>query len=198
MSDSKKKNTEIENTQKPNNNASSGQASRRKLLKAGGIVASSALISEKWQKPVVESVLLPAHAQTSMPLIGPLGRITEVIPTDPEVSMLAENGAGILDSIISPAYAQAPAPATPAPTPCPINDCVTVLPPNASNQVQFTITTLGTGMLTMTSALGYSGIISGFTVTGVFNETFTGTQGTVHSGCDVSFVATVGGTCGPV
>jgi len=195
MNDSKNKNTEAANTQKASASENKEQAGRRRLLKAGGVVASSALLPEKWSRPVVDTVLLPAHAQTSMPLTGPLGQtIGKVIPTDPSTSMIAQAGKGVLDTIVSPAYA---VPSTPAPTPCPIDECVTVLPPNASNKVQFTITNLGTGMLDMTSKLGYSGDVSGFTVTGVFNETFTGTQGTVSSGCTTEFTATVGGTCTP-
>ena len=42
---------------------------RRKLLKslgtAGGVVATSGMLPGQWTKPVVESVLLPAHAQTT-------------------------------------------------------------------------------------------------------------------------------------
>ncbi len=43
--------------------------SRREVLKAlgaiGGAAAASALLPEKWVKPVVEAGVLPAHAQTS-------------------------------------------------------------------------------------------------------------------------------------
>jgi hypothetical protein len=43
--------------------------SRRKVLKSiargGGAVAAAKALPERWLKPVVESVLLPAHAQTS-------------------------------------------------------------------------------------------------------------------------------------
>jgi hypothetical protein len=47
--------------------------SRRKLLKSlaagsGAIVAGKSL-PENWTKPVVDSVMLPAHAQTSAPLL---------------------------------------------------------------------------------------------------------------------------------
>lgn len=51
---------------------------RRKLLKSlaasGGFVATSKSLPEQWSKPVVDAVLLPAHAQT-----------TEIddVPTDP-------------------------------------------------------------------------------------------------------------------
>jgi len=44
--------------------------SRRKIIKrllaGGGVVATGQLIPDKWAKPVVESVLLPAHATSSL------------------------------------------------------------------------------------------------------------------------------------
>lgn len=45
-------------------------ASRRKLIQAlaaSGVVVSAKLIPEKWGKPVVDAVALPAHAQTTEP-----------------------------------------------------------------------------------------------------------------------------------
>lgn len=45
---------------------------RRKVLKTGGFVISAGAVVDKWAKPVVESVLLPAHAQSSGVLIGPV------------------------------------------------------------------------------------------------------------------------------
>ncbi|MDH3378768.1 MAG: hypothetical protein OEQ39_17730 [Gammaproteobacteria bacterium] len=48
--------------------------SRRRALKsmmAGGAAATGAgLLQKEWAKPVVDSVVLPAHAQTTEPLIG--------------------------------------------------------------------------------------------------------------------------------
>jgi hypothetical protein len=42
---------------------------RRRLLKAlagaGGIVATGALLPERWTRPVVESIIVPAHAQAT-------------------------------------------------------------------------------------------------------------------------------------
>lgn len=37
----------------------------RKLLASGAVVATSQTVPDKWSKPVVDSVMLPAHAQTS-------------------------------------------------------------------------------------------------------------------------------------
>ena len=64
---------------------------RRQLLQtlvASGAIAGSALPSQ-WRKPVVNSVILPAHAQTSgLAFGGPIN-----------------DGLGLLDRVISPAYA---------------------------------------------------------------------------------------------
>jgi hypothetical protein len=44
-------------------------SSRRRLLKklaiGGGVVTTASSLPEKWKKPVIESVITPAHAQTS-------------------------------------------------------------------------------------------------------------------------------------
>ena len=37
----------------------------RRVLVGGGVISSAALIPEKWTNTVLESVVLPAHAQTS-------------------------------------------------------------------------------------------------------------------------------------
>ncbi|GJL82536.1 MAG: hypothetical protein DHS20C01_21700 [marine bacterium B5-7] len=47
---------------------------RRKLIKAltiGGVAAGTAKLPEQWAKPVVESIVLPAHAQTTQPEAPP-------------------------------------------------------------------------------------------------------------------------------
>jgi hypothetical protein len=47
----------------------SGSGARRKVLKnmmaAGGVVTAGKALPERWTKPVLDSVMLPAHAQTS-------------------------------------------------------------------------------------------------------------------------------------
>jgi len=43
------------------------ETSRRRLLTALGIGGSAAFLPQGWQKPVVKSLVLPAHAQTSPP-----------------------------------------------------------------------------------------------------------------------------------
>jgi len=37
----------------------------RKILIGGGIAAGAAMLPDKWTKPVVDSIIAPAHAQTS-------------------------------------------------------------------------------------------------------------------------------------
>lgn len=56
-------------TVKKNKDHSEALPSRRRLLKAigGGTAAGATLLPGRWSKPVVDAVLLPAHAQTSRP-----------------------------------------------------------------------------------------------------------------------------------
>ena len=42
----------------------------RRLLTGGGIVTGAGLTGGAWQKPVIDSVLLPAHGQTTAPPTG--------------------------------------------------------------------------------------------------------------------------------
>jgi hypothetical protein len=55
---------------------------RRKLLKtlagAGGVVAAGALLPEKWSRPVVDRILVPAHAQAT----GVSGTYSETLGYD--------------------------------------------------------------------------------------------------------------------
>lgn len=233
MTDSDKKKSKPGSPDKNITDSTSKESGRRKLLIAGGVVASSALVPEKWSKPVVDTVLLPAHAQTSAPLIGSLLIITESSPTTPAAAMMAQSNSGLLDTFVNPVYAQSsvptpsptnsptvsptpspttvtPAPATPAPTAvttaptptpvCPaVGQCVGVTPPNAANQVQFSITNVGTAMLPMTGALTYEGVIAGITLSGFFtDQSFSNTQGTASGGgCNGTYTAVLGGTCTP-
>jgi hypothetical protein len=73
--------------------------SRREVLKAlgiiGGATAASALLPEKWVKPVVEAGVVPAHAQSSvcntpMRLIGCSDGQALWIP-EPELSLAVES-----------------------------------------------------------------------------------------------------------
>jgi hypothetical protein len=39
----------------------------KKILLGGGLAAGSAILPDKWAKPVVDVIIAPAHAQTSPP-----------------------------------------------------------------------------------------------------------------------------------
>ena len=53
------------NDKKISPKSSSSENSRRKALKALTL-GTGAVMASQWSKPVVESVILPAHAQTSL------------------------------------------------------------------------------------------------------------------------------------
>jgi len=60
-------NTNNDSNQVPQNTKQT-TSPRRDFLKTGGVVAGAALASQsEWAKPVINSVILPAHAQTSAP-----------------------------------------------------------------------------------------------------------------------------------
>lgn len=79
---------------------------RRKALKSllatSGVVAGSQALSSQWSKPLIEAVILPAHAQTS----GTSGTFTSGIINNP----ISSNrnwfrNSNLLDTLISPAHA---------------------------------------------------------------------------------------------
>ena len=66
---------------------------RRKLIAVSSIIGSSALIGQtKWSKPIIESVLLPAHAQTScadnQSLSGPIGGSARALLSAPNAGTI--------------------------------------------------------------------------------------------------------------
>ncbi len=78
---------------------------RRRLLKSvvagGGVLATGRLLPENWARPVVQSVMLPAHAQTSPASFDGLyvfenGSIGDALESQP---------GSILDMFVSPAHA---------------------------------------------------------------------------------------------
>ena len=199
MTDYDKKNPKSKDIDKDAAGSVSKESGRRKLLKAGGIVASSALVPEKWQKPVVDSIILPAHAQTSTVLIGAVV-ITRgsVMPTDAADSMLAESGLGVLDTIIQPASAGA----QPLPPPCQaFGKCARVGQPDSSNKVAFAIDDVdGSTMLIAAGGLTYNGNLNGIAVTNTFTDkSFTASNGSLSGkGCSgLGYDAVLGGSCTP-
>ena len=83
--------------------------SRRKLLKSiaagSGVIVAGKSLPESWTRPVVDSVVLPAHAQTSPPSppSGPSGGSSEITLTSIQnsESMLAH----VTDALVKPAHA---------------------------------------------------------------------------------------------
>lgn len=78
---------------------------RRKLLKSlvagGGVMASGKILPDHWSAPVVESVVLPAHAQTTS---GPIDGVFLAEPTFVNLDDTAEPDS-ILDLFAEPAHA---------------------------------------------------------------------------------------------
>jgi len=56
-----------QNSQRGDNNNTQKNTSdkRRKMLVGGGVMSTGALLPETWKGPVFNSIVLPAHAQTS-------------------------------------------------------------------------------------------------------------------------------------
>jgi len=55
-------------------NDNKASSARRKLLKSlaagGGVWTTSKVLPDRWHKPVVDSIILPAHAGGSKPMMG--------------------------------------------------------------------------------------------------------------------------------
>jgi len=70
-------------------------SSRRKLLKSvvagGGAVTVAKMLPDQWARPVVDSVMLPSHAQTSFSAFGPFVSFGPFVMNQPSVQ-LAEQG----------------------------------------------------------------------------------------------------------
>ncbi|MFZ0486919.1 MAG: hypothetical protein WAL83_07965 [Arenicellales bacterium] len=84
-------------SKKGSSNPSKRRDTLRKLAVSGGVIGAAGA----WSKPVVDSVVLPAHAQTSLPLEDPCSGVT-IIPLGPTTFdvkvagfVLGPNNAGI-------------------------------------------------------------------------------------------------------
>jgi hypothetical protein len=93
---------------KPSPGGDAGDA-RRRLVKAlvgsGSILAAGKMLPEEWTRPVVESVVLPAHAQATGTVAGLFSGDLEILGPGPAASNPAP-GSSILDFFVSPAHAQ--------------------------------------------------------------------------------------------
>jgi hypothetical protein len=79
---------------------------RRRLLKAltgtGGIMATGVMLPKTWVSPVVDSIMLPSHAQTSGPIVGNFGAAASTMTR-------RDDGPSVLDLVAPNAYALQPA-----------------------------------------------------------------------------------------
>ncbi|HHD63480.1 MAG TPA: twin-arginine translocation signal domain-containing protein [Desulfobulbaceae bacterium] len=83
MKEDRKKNQDCEKLHLEKENNESISTSRRKALKtiaAGTAVAGTMALTGKWSKPVVDTIILPAHAQATNPE-GPVTSTTTPAPT---------------------------------------------------------------------------------------------------------------------
>ena len=90
--DNENRSNQCINDTENNISSDSRRKALRNILSGTGIVAGAQLATGSWIKPVVESVVLPAHAQTSgiiLAGVASTGGIT-----------------GILDILVQPTYAQ--------------------------------------------------------------------------------------------
>jgi hypothetical protein len=88
---------------------------RRRLIKAlsvTGVAAGAVSLPQQWTRPVVDSVSLPAHAQTTAQGFFGQGDLTGIVMNLPDSSRDAlqrivyrQEQRGLLDSLIAPAHA---------------------------------------------------------------------------------------------
>lgn len=85
-------------------NKTEKNTARRRLLKSvvagGGVLATGKLLPENWARPVVQSVVLPVHAQTSPVSFDGLFDTGELL-----VDAGGSQPGSILDMFVSPAHA---------------------------------------------------------------------------------------------
>lgn len=84
-----------------------GTPARRRLLAAlvgvGGAYAAGKSLPERWTRPVVDTVLLPAHAQATGFRENYSGQVNPVASSGPGPAVLR----GLLDFVVPPAHATA-------------------------------------------------------------------------------------------
>ena len=176
---------------------------RRKYLKAGGFLAAGGAALNQWNKPVVDSVLLPAHAQSSGALIGPF-----VFSANLQTKLENAPSPSPLDWLVQPTHATPEATPQPSPKPTPegppspicpaLGQCAAILPPDSQSKVSFTVTNVGNAML-LAEGLKFEGDLEGIHIKGFFTDgSFTMAQGDLTGDCIGTFSAKLGGVCVPV
>ena len=86
------------------------RAMLRKVLAASGVIAGSHFLPGSWVKPVIEKVVLPAHAQTSAATEYFGTRLTQTMAQGVDNDHSSPWYARFMDMIISDARAQGPGP----------------------------------------------------------------------------------------
>lgn len=176
------------------------------LLTVGGVAGTAAALPKIWSKPVVDSVLLPTHAQSSVPappsgpMVGSIGGGGGITARDTgDIGSLAAAGKPVLDFLIPEAEAQSNGSSTDA-----FGQCITVTASEEDGPVTVEITNVGSNTGTLMGR-AFNVTISHFTgnyiVQGECNGRFTRATGTIDdltdSPCQDSFTARAGGSCTP-
>lgn len=93
-----------------NNSRQDPSVSRRKIIKTAltGTAAAAVVLPTKWSTPVLNTVLTPAHAQTSNPPSIVTGVYASIAPIALNLRDTSEQGSqyALLDMLIAPAQAQ--------------------------------------------------------------------------------------------
>lgn len=86
-----------------------GSASRRRALRGivagGGAGAVAAFVPGTWTRPVVDSVLLPAHAQTSVTPYQSVGSVGDISGLEPSESQFRQFVDNVTDMLMPSAHA---------------------------------------------------------------------------------------------
>lgn len=136
--------------------------SRRKLIKSiaagsGAVIAGKSL-PENWTRPVVDSVLLPSHAQTSGQSFNGPATVLDTIPIGSIDNERTTLFASVADSLIQEAHAGGPIIGQPNGTVCAITvgEMMDVQYQNRNNSVlrRGTIPLSGSGLLSPIATSG--------------------------------------------